>query len=86
MAQRGKDEAFQTAVEGIPALVPEQRQTCETCALTKSAKTINQDAAERTMGSRAPLYLQSQLLYAAESRNVISVTSTGLQAACRSGS
>ena len=35
---------LQTNVEGIPALVPGQRQTCETCALTKSAKTINRDA------------------------------------------
>jgi hypothetical protein len=39
---------FQTAVEGISALVPGWRQTCETCALTKSAKTINRDAPERT--------------------------------------
>ena len=39
---------LQTAVEGILALVPGQRQTCETCALTKSAKTINRNAPQRT--------------------------------------
>jgi hypothetical protein len=44
-----KIKLFQAAVGGIPALVPGQRQTCETCALTKSAKTINRDASERTM-------------------------------------
>jgi transposase InsO family protein len=43
-----KIKLFQAAVEGIPALVPGRRQTCETCALTKSAKTINRDAPERT--------------------------------------
>jgi hypothetical protein len=39
---------FQTNVEGIPALVPGQRRTYETCALTKSVKTINRDASEHT--------------------------------------
>jgi hypothetical protein len=43
-----KMKLFQTNVEGIPALVPGQRRTCETCALTKSAKTINRDASEHT--------------------------------------
>ena len=43
-----KIKFFQTAVEGIPGLVPGQRQTCKTCALTKSAKTINRDALQRT--------------------------------------
>jgi hypothetical protein len=39
---------LQTNVEGIPALIPRQRRTCETCALTKSAKTISWDASEHT--------------------------------------
>jgi hypothetical protein len=43
-----KMKLFQAAVEGIPALVSRRRQTCETCALTKSAKSINRDAPERT--------------------------------------
>ena len=42
-----KMRLLQTNVEGIAALVP-GRRTCETCALTKSAKTINRDASERT--------------------------------------
>jgi GAG-pre-integrase domain len=42
-----KMRLLQTNVEGIPALVP-RRRTCKTCALTKSAKTINRDALERT--------------------------------------
>jgi hypothetical protein len=37
---------FQTG--SIPALVPGQWRTCETCALTKSAKTTNRDVPECT--------------------------------------
>jgi hypothetical protein len=40
---------FQAAVEGIPTLVPGRQRTCETCALTKSAKIIDRDASERTL-------------------------------------
>ena len=45
-----KMKLFRTAVGGIPALVPspDQRQAYETCALTKSAKTINRNPSERT--------------------------------------
>jgi hypothetical protein len=43
-----KMRLLQTSVDGIPAMVPGQRRTCETCALTKSARTINRDASERT--------------------------------------
>ena len=47
---------LQTNVEGIPALIPGQRRTCETCALTKSAKTINRDASEHTERSLQRVY------------------------------